>query len=148
MERIFSSSLRAAAILATVWLASLSPVSPQAAKAQPPERLRDRGYTYGTTDGYYYGGGYGPPVGYSPYGYTSTYGYADPGPGGPVAPSYRAYGLGNGFGTGGTYRGVYRADYNYGVSHYYGLPSRLAYSPYGYGGYGPYGFRVQQAYGY
>jgi hypothetical protein len=143
MKRIFRLSTLAVALVAAVWLASLSPVAQREANADPLYR------------GYYYGGGYAPgdgrysgfgyTGGYSGYGYTSSYGYADPVPGRPVTPSYRAYGLGNGFGTGGTYRGMYygnNVDHAYGGSRFYAQPP---YNPYGYG---PYGFRVQHDYGY
>jgi hypothetical protein len=143
VKRILRLSTLAAAIIAAVLLTSLAPVSPQAANAGPLVR--------GLTGGYYYDGyapGYGDysGYGYSPYGYgaysgygrSSSYGYADAAPRGYVYPTYRSYGLGNGFGTGATYRGV--IDYRYGGYGPYGQPYRAPYSPYGYGGYGPYGF--------
>jgi len=138
MKRIFRLSTRASALIAAAWLASLSPVAQREANADPLYR------------GYYYGGGYAPGYGkysgfgYTGYGYTSVYGYSDPMPGRPISPSYRAYGLGNGFGTGGTYRGMYNGsiDHSYGGSRFYG---QSPYNPYGYG---PYGFRVQHDYGY
>lgn len=131
------------ALVAAVCLASLSPVAQREANADPLYR----GYSYGGgyAPGYGRYSGYEYPGGFTGYGYTSAYGYADPVPGGPVAPSYRAYGLGNGFGTGGTYRGMYygnNVDQAYGRMRFYGQPS---YNPYGNG---PYGFRTPHDYGY
>jgi len=143
MKRILRLSTLAGAMVAAAWMASLAPVSQREANA-------------GT---FYYGGGYAPgyyggysgygyrPYGYGGYGYTSAYGYADSAPGRPISPSYRAYGFGNGFGTGGTYRGMYNGniDHAYGTSRFYGQPDPPAYNPYGNG---PYGFRAQHDYGY
>jgi len=145
MKRILRLSTLAGAMVAAVLLPSLAPVSPSAANAGP----LDRGYYYGGgyAPGYsgYSGYGYGPYGygGYSLYGHSSAYGYADVAPGRPVAPSYRAYGFGNGFGTGATYRGIYNNSYS--GSRLYGQP---AYNPYGYGAYGPGEFRVLHDYGY
>jgi hypothetical protein len=87
---------------------------------------------------------------YGGYGYASRYGYADPSPGHSLASSYRSYGIGNGFGTGGTYRGVYSGyvDHAYGASRHYVSPDRPAYDIYGSGGYTPYRNRTQHDYGY
>ena len=101
-------------------------------------------------DGYTYGGRFVPAYGaYLGYGYSSPYGYADPSPGHSVASSYRGYGIGNGFGTGGTYHGVYSGyvDHAYGASRHYVPPDRSAYDVYGSGGYTPYGYQMQHDYG-
>jgi len=143
MKRILRSAKLAGAVVVAVGLTSLAPVAQHEANAGPLLRAVTGGYYYdGSAAGYAGYSGYG----YSPYGYgaysgygnSSRYGYADAAPRGYVYPSYRSYGLGNGFGTGGTYRGV--IDYRYSGSGPYGRPYRAAYSPYGYGGYGPYGF--------
>ena len=96
-------------------------------------------------NGYTYGARFVPAYG----GYTTRYGYADASPGRPVASSYRSYGIGNGFGTGGTYRGVYSGyvDHAYGASRHYVPPDRSAYDVYGSGGYTPYGYQMQHDYG-
>lgn len=140
MTRILRLSTLAGAIVAAVLL---SQVAPQAANAGPLYRALNGGYYYGPG----YAPGYGGYAGYAytPYGYGSTSGYA--------YPSYRSYGIGNGYGIGGTYNGIidhgYRGigptyngiiDYGYGGSRYYGQPYRATYSPYGYGVYGPYGY--------
>ncbi len=149
MKRTFRLSLCGATV-AAMGLLSLAGLSAQRATAdepddtEPPIPVRPR---------YYYGGGTGSPQVYSErprLGYTSSYGYADPSPGVPLAPSYRGYGLGNGFGTGGTYRGVYgnMVDHSYGRWRFYREPSRPAYTPYGSAGYGPYRFSVPHDYGY
>jgi hypothetical protein len=137
MIRILRLSALAGAFVAA---ALLTPVAQREANAGPLFRALTGG-------GYYYNGGYAPGYGgysgygYGPYGYggnvgygyNSPYGYANDAPGPYVAPSYRSYGIGNGFGTGGTYNGAYNQTY----SHSLFFPDRPAYSPYGYGVYGP-----------
>jgi hypothetical protein len=146
MKRTLRLSTLASAMVAAVLLTSLAPVSQREANAGPLYRPLNGGYYYGGgyAPGYvgYSTYGYGPYgySGYSGYGYSSRYGYANPNALGYVVPSYRSYGIGNGFGTGGTYRGMF--DNGYGGSRFYVQPYRPAYNPYGYGGYGygPYGY--------
>ncbi len=143
MTRNRRLSILAAAIVAAGVLTSLAPVTQREANAGPLFRASPGG-------GYYYNGGNAPTYGgYSgfgngPYGYngssgtgfSSSYGYADVSPGRYVAPSYRSYGLGNGFGTGGTYRGMF--NHSYTGSRSYVQPDRPVYNAFGYGGYGGY----------
>lgn len=145
MKRILRLSTLTGAIVAAGLLASLTPTTPNVAHADPVFRALRGGYYYGSP----YGPGYAPysAYGYAPYGYSSAYGYANPMPGAYiVAPSYRAYGFGNGFGTGATYTGTINRGYY--SSPVYGQPIRPPYNPYGNGGYGPYGFNAQHDYGY
>lgn len=137
MQRNLWSLTFAAAMVAAAWLPS--PVSRSDANAGP---------YYGTfNSGYYSRGGYAP--GYGGYGGHSGYGYSPYGNGGYtyVAPrvyaypsyrSYRSYNYSPGIGTAGTYGGM--IEQRYGGSRMYGQPYRPAYTPYGYGGYGPYGY--------
>jgi hypothetical protein len=128
MKRNFRLLTLADALVAAVWLTSLAPVAQREANAGPLYRAFNGGY--------YYSGGYAPDYGgysgygYGPYGYDTARGY--------VYPSYRSYQLGNGFETDATYNGI--IDHNQGGSRFYGQPYRPAYNPYGYGGYGPYGY--------
>jgi hypothetical protein len=146
MKRTLRLSTLASAMVAAVWLTSLAPVSQREANAGP--------LYLAPNGGLYYGGGYAGYGGYSGYGYTPYgYGYSPYGNGGYtyapreyVEPSYRSYGIGNGFGTGGTYNGI--IDHSYSGSRFFTGTYAPAYNPYGYGGYGPYGFRVQHDYGY
>jgi hypothetical protein len=148
MKRTLRLSTLAGAMVAAVLLTSLAPVSPPEANAGP---------LYLPNGGLYYGGGYAPgyggysTYGYGPYGYSgySGYGYSPYGNGGYVyapreyvEPSHRS----DGFGTGATYNGI--IDHSYSGSRFFTGTYPPAYNPYGYGGYGPYGFRVQHDYGY
>jgi len=142
MKRILSLSTLAGSIVVA---AMLAPVSQREANAGPLFRaLTGGGYYYngGYAPGYggYSGYGYGPYGygGYSSYGYNSPYGYANVAPGRYVSPSYRSYGLGNGFGTGGTYNGVVNQSYSRSLF----FPDHPPYTPYGYGAYSPYGVYV------
>jgi hypothetical protein len=132
MKRILRLSTLACALVATAWLASLAPVAQREANAGP----------YGP---YYYGGGYAPRFGgysgysgygYSPYGYGGySYGPAT----GYVYPSVGDYS--HGYGPqypSQTYNGLFGV--RYGNSGYYGQAYRPAYNPYGFGGYGLYGY--------
>lgn len=130
MKRFLRLSTLSGAIVASVMLAPISPLSLQTAEAQI------RGLTiYGGGYGQGYGGysGYGGGYGYSPYGRGAYTYYA---PRGQVIQTYPTYRQGYG----------YRRS-NYGMfgnrfdgPHYYGQPDRPMYNPYGYGGYGPYGY--------
>jgi hypothetical protein len=147
MKRTLRFSTLAGAMVAAVLLTSLAPVSQREANAGPLYLAPNGGPYYGGGYASAYGGystyGYGP-YGYSRYsgyGYSSPYGYGGytyVAPRAYVYPTYRSYGIGNGFGTGGTYRGMF--DNGYSGSRFYGQPYRPAYNPYGYGGYGPYGY--------
>ena len=147
MKRILRLSTLTNVIVAASLLASLTSPTPSVAQADPVIRTLNGGYYYGSP----YGPGYAPYSAYgyaAPYGYSSAYGYASPAPGGyVVTPSYRAYGFGNGFGTGATYTGVINRGYY--TPPVYAQPIRPVYSPYGNGGYGPYGFNsAHHDYGY
>jgi hypothetical protein len=142
MKRILRLSMLAGAIVAAVMLAS---VAQREASAGPLFRaLTGGGYYY---NGGYVGGygaystyGYGPYVygGNPGYGYSSPYGYAYAAPRAYVYPTYRSYGIGNGFGTGGTYNGVVNQTYSRSLF----FPDHPPYTPYGYGAYSPYGVYV------
>ena len=127
MKRILRLSTLAGAMVAAVLLPSLAPVSPSAANAGPLYR------------GYYYGGGYAPGYsgytgyGYGPYGYGGYTYYA---PRAYVYPTYNSYG----FGTDATYYYNGMFEHRFDSAHVYGQPFRPNYNPYGYGGYGPYGY--------
>jgi hypothetical protein len=136
MIRILRLSTFAGAIVAAVLL---TPVSQREANAGPLFQALTGG-------GYYYNGGYGPGYGgygpgyggysgygYSPYGYGGYGGYTYAAPRAYAYPTYRSYGFGNGYGTGGTYNGVVAPTYSRSLF----FPDRPAYNPYGYGVYGP-----------
>jgi len=122
MKRILKLSTLAGAIVAAVLLTSMAPGSPQTANAQ---------VYVGVNGGYYYNGGYASTYrgysgyGYSPYGYS---GYTYAAPRAYVTPYYSPYGYGVGY------------DNRYGNTGMFGQSYRAAYNPYGYGGYGPYGY--------
>jgi hypothetical protein len=125
--------LHLAAIAAVFTLLHFAPGSPRDANAGPILRALYGGYYY---DGY--GAGYGPRYGaysgygYGPYGYGTAPGYAYP------ATGDYGRGYGEGYESRAIYNGMY--DRRYGGPSYFGQPYRQAYNPYGYGGYGPYGY--------
>lgn len=121
MKRILRLSTLAGAMAAAALLTTLAPVAQREANAGP----------------YYYGGGYAPRYGgYSGYGYGpyGNLGYTYVAPRAYVYPS-----VGYGYVyPSQTYNGLFGV--NYGNSGYYPQAYRPAYNPYGYGGYGPYGY--------
>jgi hypothetical protein len=136
-EHFMKHFLRLATIAGATVAATLlpSPVSPGVAHAGHLNRHMNGGF--------YYDGGFAPRHrGYSGYGFSQygNGGYTYYAPRAYTYPTYRTHGFGfdNGIGIGATFNGVIDRG-NFG-SRYYGRPYRPAYSPYGYGGYGPYGY--------
>ena len=109
--------------------ALLSPVAPQTAQADPFYRIMNGRYYYAgeSSPGYGYNG-----YGYNPYSYSGGSYFAAPGY---VSPSYQSNGFDGGVGNGVSYNGLF----SNGGSRFYGRPVRPAYTPYGFGAYGPYG---------